>query len=68
MMTLLMMQLNDRPAPPRALRPDLPEALERLVLRLLEKRPERRIQTCRELAAELRQAAGAAGPASPSSS
>jgi serine/threonine-protein kinase len=52
-MTLLMMHLKDAPAPPSTLRPGIPPELERIVLKLLDKRPERRFATCRELAAEL---------------
>ncbi len=45
--------LHAPPAPPRKLNPSLPRALERIILRLLEKDPGRRPQSARELAAEL---------------
>jgi serine/threonine-protein kinase len=54
-----------QPPPPRQLNPALPAAVERLILRLLEKNPDLRLQSAAELAAELRalQSAGAAiGP------
>jgi hypothetical protein len=57
--------LQQPPAPPRRLNPALPDAVERLILRLLEKNPDLRPQSAAELAAELRalQSAGAAiGP------
>jgi serine/threonine-protein kinase len=39
---LMFMQVQQAPVPPRALCPDLPEPFERVVLKLLEKRPENR--------------------------
>jgi tetratricopeptide (TPR) repeat protein len=45
---------NEDPAPPRTLKPGLPEAVERVVLRALEKNPANRYQTARDLARELR--------------
>ncbi|MSO29822.1 MAG: serine/threonine protein kinase [Acidobacteria bacterium] len=45
---------HDTPAPLRTLDRDIPEALECLVFRALQKNPEQRIQTARELARELR--------------
>jgi TolB-like protein/Tfp pilus assembly protein PilF len=45
--------LNRAPVPPRQLRPELAREVEALVLRCLEKSPERRLEA-RELAAELR--------------
>ncbi len=53
LMPLLMMHLNEVPRPPRELNPAIPEELEQIILRLIEKKPENRPQTCRELAAEL---------------
>jgi Protein kinase domain len=57
--------LQQPPAPPRQLNPALPDAIERLILRLLAKNPDLRPPSAAELAAELRalQSAGAAiGP------
>ncbi len=41
--------MNDRPTAPRSLRADIPLALELLMLRLLEKKKERRPQTAMEV-------------------
>jgi eukaryotic-like serine/threonine-protein kinase len=49
MMQLLIMQATRTPQPPSEHNPAIPEALDRLILKLLEKAPEDRIQTCREL-------------------
>ncbi len=53
MMPLLMMHLTQAPAPPRERNPKIPVALNDVILRLLEKDPTMRIQSCRELADEL---------------
>ena len=57
--------LQQPPPPPRQFNPALPDPVERLILRLLEKNPDMRPQSAADLAAELRalQSAGAAiGP------
>jgi CheY-like chemotaxis protein len=46
--------LSEDPVPPADLTPDLPPALSALILRLLAKRPEDRIQTAADLAGLLR--------------
>jgi serine/threonine-protein kinase len=51
---LLQKHLNERPTPPTRLRPGLPPELERIVLRLLGKRPNRRYASAEELVLELR--------------
>ena len=46
--------LRDTPPPIGERRPDVPEAIGRLLARLLEKRPEDRVQTARDVFNELR--------------
>ena len=50
---LLMMHVNDQPVPLRKYNAALPPALEAAVLKLLQKNPALRFQSCRELALEL---------------
>jgi serine/threonine-protein kinase len=58
---LMMAHVNEPPSPPRRHRPDLPDALERLILDALAKDPVDRPQSC----AEFRQRLEAAIPAPP---
>jgi len=53
---LLMMHIQNAPDPLRARNPRVPEALEKIVLRLLDKDPARRFASCRDLATALRAA------------
>jgi serine/threonine-protein kinase len=46
--------VNQRPAPPRAARPEVSTSLQRLILRLLAKDPSQRYPSAAELAAALR--------------
>ncbi|WP_141594360.1 serine/threonine-protein kinase [Myxococcus sp. AB056] len=46
---LMFLHVQERPVPPRTLRPALPEPFERVVLRLLEKRPDDRYRSAAEL-------------------
>jgi tRNA A-37 threonylcarbamoyl transferase component Bud32 len=46
---ILKAQLEEPPAPPRSLAPEVPDWLERIVLKALEKEPDRRFQTAEEL-------------------
>jgi serine/threonine-protein kinase len=64
-MTLLMMHLKDEPPSLCTLRPEIPAELERIILKLLAKRPDLRMGSCRELASALNQVR-AALPVSPS--
>jgi serine/threonine-protein kinase len=50
---LLAMHLRQAPTPLRELRPDVPEAVEAAILKLLAKDPAQRFESCRELAGEL---------------
>ncbi len=56
---ILMKHRSEAPRRPSTLRPGLAPALEAVVLRCLEKRPEKRFQNARELRAELRKFADA---------
>ena len=49
----LVMVLESEPAPPRLLRPSIPRPLESIVLKCLEKVPEKRYATAEALAADL---------------
>ena len=55
---ILKAQIEDPPAPPRSLVPEIPEGLDRVVLKALEKSPDARFQT----AGELRTALAGLGP------
>ena len=50
---LLYQIINDEPEPPSTYRSEIPPALEKIVLRALEKEPEKRYKTGMELAADL---------------
>ena len=49
------MQIMSLPMPPRELNPDIPEVLEKVILRLLCKNPRERHRSCQALARELEQ-------------
>jgi eukaryotic-like serine/threonine-protein kinase len=50
---VLQKHISEKPVPPRQLVPDVPEALEKLILRALAKHPDGRQQTTEELENEL---------------
>jgi predicted ATPase/nitrogen-specific signal transduction histidine kinase len=56
---LVRAQLTQTPRSPRSLRRDLPELLDRVILRLLEKDPQHRYQGAEGLSIDLRRLAGA---------
>jgi len=49
-MRILLAHVTQPPVPPRKLNPAIPEDLETIVLQLLAKQPEDRVQSCRDLA------------------
>lgn len=53
LMPLLQLHLTTAPEPPSHVNPKIPPELEDIILRLLEKAPQKRIQSCRELASYL---------------
>ncbi|MCS6872197.1 MAG: protein kinase [Anaerolineae bacterium] len=55
-MSLALLHISTPPPPPRTVRPDLPEAVEQVILKALEKRPEDRWQSATQFAKALRQA------------
>jgi hypothetical protein len=46
--------VNDQPQPPRSINRAVPAQIERIILKLIEKEPDRRYQTAEEVAKELR--------------
>jgi Tol biopolymer transport system component/predicted Ser/Thr protein kinase len=54
-MSTLAAVMNTEPTPPSQLASDLPRELERIILRCLQKDPERRVQVMSDLAVELRE-------------
>jgi serine/threonine protein kinase len=62
---VLVKHLSEMPAPPRQLRADLSPALEAVVLRTLEKDPEKRYQSAEELSQGLEQALVGVAPLPP---
>jgi len=68
-MGMVMQHINNTPPPPSRYKPGLPPALERVILRALEKEPAGRFARARDMAMALQQAlspvngAGAFGPA-----
>jgi hypothetical protein len=46
-------QVHEAPAPPRTIDPNIPEGVQQVILRCLEKEPERRFQTIDEVVAGL---------------
>jgi serine/threonine-protein kinase len=49
-LAIVVAHVSQAPVPPRDLNPEIPADLETVILRLLAKQPEARVQSCRELA------------------
>jgi tRNA A-37 threonylcarbamoyl transferase component Bud32 len=64
-LAVAMKRLAEDPRPPRELRPDLPEPLERVVLRGLARDPDRRYRSARTMREALRAAVAPGGPGTP---
>ena len=62
-MEILAKKATESPTPPRELNPDVPEALEEVVMRCLERDPDRRPQTMGALEYELNKSAKGRGSA-----
>ena len=59
--------MRDMPPPPRTVNPQVPPGLERIILTCIQKAPEQRYQTAREIASELKQiSTGTFAPRRPS--
>ncbi len=52
-MAVMLKQVNEPLPPPRSVRPDLPESLERVILKAMAKNPADRFQTAEEMLAHL---------------
>jgi tetratricopeptide (TPR) repeat protein len=52
-MPILVAHMTTPPVPPSQLNPGIPAELERVILQLLAKKPEQRVQSCRDVAALL---------------
>ena len=57
-----MKHVTEEPASPRSVNPRLPEAMERIILRCMKKRPEERYAHMTELQAELLRISAASRP------
>lgn len=55
-LAVVLMHLNDPLPPPRTIKSDIPEPLERVVLKAMAKDPDQRFQTAEEMERALRQA------------
>jgi eukaryotic-like serine/threonine-protein kinase len=63
LVAVIFAHVNEPPAPPRSVNRAVPMQVERIIMRLLEKEPDRRYQTALEVAADLR--ALVTGPVEP---
>ena len=51
--TVALMQVNDDPAPPREINPRIPQGLEQIILKAMEKDPAERYQSAEEMLGQL---------------
>jgi serine/threonine protein kinase len=65
MMGILTKQMYEEPIPPKVRVPQISEQLEELIMRCLEKKPERRYQTMHEIESDLRRVDIGRPPAGP---
>ena len=54
LMGLLVMHMTETPQPPRERNPQIPQELNDLILRMLEKAPDARVQTCHQIVSAVR--------------
>jgi len=52
--SVLMMQIHDKPLPPRKINRSIPRGLEKLILTCMEKDPRRRYQTAKDIFVQIR--------------
>jgi predicted Ser/Thr protein kinase len=62
LVAVIFAHVNEPPAPLRTVNPAVPAPIERIVLRLLEKDPDRRYPSAREVIADIRALLGLDGP------
>jgi len=66
LVAVIFAHVNEPPPPLRTINPVVPMPIERIVLKLLEKDPDRRYQTAREVIAEIKALLGLSGAPAPS--
>jgi serine/threonine-protein kinase len=64
-MAVMLKHINDDLPPPRSVNPNLPDSVERVIVKSMAKKPDDRYQTVDEMLGELEKAASAARPAAP---
>jgi serine/threonine protein kinase len=65
LVAVIFAHVNEPPAPLRSINPAVPAPIERIVLRLLEKDPERRYPSARDVIVDIRALLGLDGPGQP---
>lgn len=63
LVAVIFAHVNEAPTPPHAINPSVPAPIERMVLRPLEKDPDRRYQSAREVIADIKALLGLSAPA-----